>query len=70
MFPCSPRLDGTSGGLEQAGHDTARVELAATCLADEPDRFARIDLEIDAVDRMYVADVVLEQDALGDPEVL
>ena len=58
------------GRVVEPHHDAGERRLPAAGLADEPDRLARVDLEIDAVDRVHVADVLLEQDPLGDREVL
>ena len=51
---------------------TTRAErrLAAAGLTDQPERLARVDLEIDAVDRVHVADLLLDEDAARDREVL
>ena len=62
--------DPALGGIEQPHHDARERGLAAPGLAHEPDGLARVDLEVDAVDRVDVADVVLDQDALRDREVL
>ena len=47
----------------------ARRALAAAALADQPERLALLDLEVDAVDRVDGAHLALEDDAAGDREV-
>ena len=42
----------------------ASVDLPQPGLPHQAERLAGIDLQVDAVDRVHVADVVLEQDAL------
>ena len=61
---------GARGGVEQTHHDARERGLAAAGLPHQAERLARIDLEVDAVDRVHVADVVLEQDPARDREVL
>jgi hypothetical protein len=43
--------------------------LAAAALTNQPQRLAALDVEIDAVDRLHVADLACQHDALGDREV-
>ena len=63
-------LDRALGGFEQAHHDAGQRGLAAPGLPHQAERLAGVDLEVDTVDRVHVTDVALEQDALGDREVL
>ena len=56
-------LDLARGRLEQADQRAAERRLAAARLADEADRLAAEDVEVDAVDRLQLADGALE-DAL------
>src|SRR5438093_437689 len=56
--------------LVQACDHPGEGGLAASGLAYESDRLRRIDLEVDAVDRVHVADPLLEDDPSRDREVL
>src|SRR5205823_7621984 len=47
----------------------AHRRLAATALADQPQGFAALDRQIDAVDRLHVADMAARDHSLGDREV-
>ena len=58
------------GGVEQPHRHARERALAAAGLADQTERLARIDLEVDAVDRVHRADLLLEDDAARDREVL
>ena len=58
------------GRLEELEDAVAGRRLARAGLADEPERLARSDVEADAVDRLHVADLALDQDPLPDREVL
>src|SRR5215831_169051 len=49
--------------LDQAQHATARGRFAATGFADKPKRFARIDMKIDAADRMDGSGLTLQHPA-------
>ncbi len=62
--------DGAAGGFEQPGDQAARGRLAAAGLADQPQRLAGSDREVDAVDGSYGPDLPLEDDALPEGEVL
>ena len=57
-------LDLARGRLEQPQQRAAEGRLAAAGLADEADRLAAADVEVDAVDRLQLADGALE-DALA-----
>ena len=57
------------GRLEQLDHRAAERRLAAAGLADEPERLARAQRQVDAVDGVHLADAPLE-DAGRDREVL
>ncbi len=54
--------------LQQADHRPPCRALAAAGLADEPERLAPGEREADAIDRLHVADVSLEDDARRDRE--
>ena len=58
------------GGIEQPHHDARERRLAAARLPDQAERLTGIHLEVHAVDRVDVADLVLDQDAARDREVL
>src|SRR5204863_4306905 len=58
------------GRLEQPHDDPRERGLAAARFSDEAERFARVDLQVDAVDSVHVPDVLLEQDPPRDREVL
>src|SRR5262249_17762024 len=55
--------------LEQLDHGSAEGRLAAAGLADEPERLARAEREVDAVDGVHLADAPLGP-ARGDREGL
>ena len=59
-----------AGRLEQPGDQPARRRLAAAGLADEAEGLALCDGEVDAVDGLHGADLLLEDDAAGHREVL
>src|SRR4029453_6754875 len=50
--------------FDQAKHAAAGGRLAAAGFTDQPKRFAAVDVEIDAVDRMNAGDLTAEQPAL------
>ena len=50
-------LDGARGRLEQLDHRAAGRGLAAAALTDQAEGLAGADVEVDAVDRLDVADV-------------
>ena len=62
------QLDAATGRLEQLEHRATGGRLAATALADQPQRLALAHLERNPVHRLDVADVAAQQ-ALGDREV-
>ena len=62
--------DGAVRRVVQAHGHAGERALAAPGLADEPDGFAGIDVEVDAVDGVHRADLLLEDDAAGDREML
>jgi len=62
-FPAVER-DVSGGGLEQPEHQTRHGRLARAALADETERLALVEVEVDAVDRAYVADHALEEAAV------
>ena len=63
-------LDRPLGRLVQAHHDAGERRLPAPRLPHQPHRLALEDLQIHAVDRVHVADPLLEQDPAGDREEL
>src|SRR5258706_9973559 len=46
------KADAPGGGLDEAQHGAAERRLAAAALADDPQRLAGGELEVDAVDRL------------------
>ena len=62
--------DGAAGRLDQADQHAPGGGLAAARLADEAERPAARDREIDAVDRAHRADLTRDQNPAGDREVL
>ena len=63
-------LDRALGRVVQAHHHAGERRLAAPRLPHQPERLALVDLQVDAVDRVHVADPLLEQDPSGDREQL
>jgi hypothetical protein len=63
-------LDGALGDWQQLGDQPRQGRLAAAGLTHHAERLARVDLQVDAVDRVHPADLALEDDPLGDREVL
>src|SRR5581483_11391010 len=63
-------LDRSLGCVVQAHDDPRERGLAASGLAHEPNGLPRVDIEVDAVDGVHVADVLLEADPPRDREVL
>src|SRR5450759_896554 len=57
------------GGPDELQDSAPGGALAAAALADQAERLAAADLEVDAVDRVHGAHLVLEDDAAGDGEV-
>ena len=57
-----------AGRLVEAEHGPADGRLSAARLADQSERLASLDRQADAVDRLDVADVTIEEDALLDRE--
>ena len=57
-------------GVEQARDQPRGRALAAAGLADDPERLAALDVEVDAVDGLHRADFALEDDPARDREVL
>ena len=53
--------DLAAGRLEQPGEQPAGGRLAAAGLADQAERLARADVEVDAVDGLHRADLALQQ---------
>ena len=51
------KLDRAAGRLEQPGEQPAGGGLAAAGLADQAERLALADVEVDAVDRAHRADL-------------
>src|SRR4029434_8741827 len=45
------------------------VGLAPAAFADQPQRLATVDREVDAIDGLHVADLAAEHDPLGNGEV-
>ena len=62
--------DGAIRGVEQAHGHPGQGGLAAARLPHQAQGLAGIDLQVDAVHRVHVADVLLEDDASADGEVL
>src|SRR5205823_2552002 len=62
--------DPSAGRLEQPGEQPAGRRLTAAGLADQAESLAPPDREVDAVDRLDIRDLALEDDAAGDREVL
>ena len=63
--------DEPPGGQREEPHDASRQgRLSAPGLADEPERFPAAHLEADPVDGLDAPDLVLEEDAFLDGEVL
>ena len=60
--------DAAAGRLVQPEHRASDGRLSAPRLADEPDGLAALDRERDAVDRLDVADVAVEEHAALDRE--
>src|SRR5262249_42181155 len=52
--------DPPSGGLKEAGQQTAGGRLAASRFAHQPERLALADAEVNAVDRPHCADLAAE----------
>src|SRR5450759_436801 len=57
------------GGPDELQDSAPGGALAAAALADQAQRLAAADLEVDAVDRVHGSHLVLEDDAAGDGEV-
>src|SRR4051812_41072781 len=71
MGDVAPVEDDPAAGRIEQPHDAAREgRLAATGLADDPERLALVERERDAVDRPYRGNLLLEHDPLRDGEVL
>jgi hypothetical protein len=58
------------GRVVQAHRDARERALAAPGLADQPDRLARVDVEVDTIDGVHRANLLLEDDSPRDREVL
>ena len=63
-------LDRARGRVEEPDHEAGDRALPAAGLADEAEGLAAAELERDAVDRLHRADLLLEDDAARDREVL